>query len=158
MKRRIAVLLLCTVLLCVFSGCSLGNSEYISVEPHKQQGSTADKTVLDVTNSTELYNAVIDLVESGAQKGILSVPSFGGGSLHFFVEQAIKQAKQEDPLCAYAVESITYEIGTRAGEEAVALCDGGGECGARLRFASDCRQWCAAGGYEQAAKDLVRVV
>ena len=121
MKRRIAVLLLCAVLLCVFSGCSLGNSEYISVEPHKQQGSTADKTVLDVTNSTELYNAVIDLVESGAQKGILSVPSFGGGSLHFFVEQAIKQAKQEDPLCAYAVESITYEIGTRAGEEAVAL-------------------------------------
>ena len=121
MKRNVAVLLLCAVLICVFSGCSLGNSEYISVEPHKQQGSATDRTVLVVTNSTELYNAIIDLVESGAQTGVLSVPSFGGGSLHFFVDQAIKQAKQEDPLCAYAVESITYEIGTRGGEEAVAL-------------------------------------
>ena len=121
LKRKIALGLLCAVLLLAFSGCSLGNSEYISVEPHEQHGNTTDKTVLNVTNSTELYNAIIDLVSSGSQKGILSVPSFGGGSLHFFVEQAINQARQEDPLCAYAVDSITYEIGTRGGEEAVAL-------------------------------------
>lgn len=122
MKRNIAVLLLLGMLATMLLGCDFGMSgDYVSVEPYKEQNESVEKDVVHVRNSSQMYNAIVDLVESGAQSGIFSVASFTSGSLHFYLDQAIQQAMENNPMCAYAVEKINYEIGTRSGGEAVAL-------------------------------------
>lgn len=122
MKRNIAVVILLGMILTAFSGCSLGwEGEYISIEPYEDQNDSVEMNVVEVSNTAQMYAALVHLVESGAQSGVLTVADYGGGSLHFYLDQAISQAKAENPLCAYAVDEITYEIGTRGGVEAVAL-------------------------------------
>ena len=122
MRRKILYFAALTALICALCGCEfVFNNEHISVEPHIQSHTVTEMDMIEISNSTQLYNAVIDLVESGAQQGIISVDSFSSGSLRFYIDQAIQRAQKSNAMCAYAVESITYEIGTRTGKTAVAF-------------------------------------
>ena len=121
MKKNIVLLVLLAMLLPVMTACKgFTDGEFLSVETYVDHGPDVEVSVVEVRNAVQMCNAVINLVESGAQSGILSVSSFVGGSVHFYMDQAIRQAMETNPMCAYAVETITYEIGTRAGKEAVA--------------------------------------
>ena len=131
MKRYIAFAVLLAVLCPLLCACSFWEGEYVSVEPYQQQNSGNVKKTIEVANYQQMRDAVVDLVESGAESGILHAPSFSSGSVHFYMDSAIRYATESTPMGAYAVEAIDYEIGTRSGIEAIAL---------RIRYRRDLSQ------------------
>lgn len=121
MKRYVAFAAVLTVLVCIFCGCGFWDGEYVSVEPYQQQNSGSQKKTITVANYQQMREAVVDLIDSGAESGILYIPNFSRGSVRFYMETAIRYATETTPIGAYAVENISYEIGTRSGKEAIAL-------------------------------------
>lgn len=122
MKRNIALIALLGLILCLFSGCGFWmDGEYVSVEPYEQDSDASSKEIISVSTYSQMRSAVEELVESGAESGILSVKDFKSPSVHFYVDTAIRYVTDNNPMAAYAVDSITYEIGTNAGAEAIAL-------------------------------------
>ena len=122
MKRYIAITALLGILVCLFSGCGFWmDGERISVEPYQQSGDVATKEVTAVTNYMQLRNAVVEFVEKGAERGVISAADFIIPSVHFYVDMAIRYVKNTHPVGAYALKDVTYEIGTNAGETAIAL-------------------------------------
>lgn len=122
MKRYFALAVLISALLFLLGGCGFWmDGEYVYVEPYEQLGSSGSKEVISVTTYMQLRNALTELVEQGAEGGVLSVENFNGASVHFYVDTAIRYVMTNTPMGAYAVEDITYEIGTNAGKAAIAL-------------------------------------
>ena len=122
MKRYIALTALLGMLLCAFSGCGFWmDGERIYLEPQHQEEGGGDKGVVPVNSFVQMQNALLALVEEGANGAVFSVADFYGGSVHFYMDNAIRFVMDSTPMGAYAVEDITYEIGTNAGEAAIAL-------------------------------------
>ena len=122
MKRIVVALLLLLILCMALSGCDFWmDGQYVSVEPYSEQNFRPEKDMIEVSSSAQLRQAVVDLVESGARSGIISVASFNDATVHFYMEGAIRNVTQNNPIGAYAVDSITYEIGVYSGVDAVAL-------------------------------------
>lgn len=122
MKRYIAAVLLMTVLMCLLSGCKFWmDGEYFFEEPYDPEDSGTVKNAIVVSSYTQMRNAMVNLVETGAVSGIFDVSNFNGGSVRFFLDASIRYVKSSNPMGAYAVDSITYEMGTSTGEQAIAL-------------------------------------
>ena len=122
MKRNIAFALLFAVLINLLSGCGFWmEGEYTFEEPYDPNHSGAVKNSIAVSSYTQMRNALVNLVETGADNGIFDVSNFNGGSVRFFLDASIRYVKNSNPMGAYAVEDITYEIGTNTGSQAIAL-------------------------------------
>lgn len=110
------------ILLCVLcSGCDAWMSgEYLSVTPHEAQTADYADRVIEVTSYTQLRNAVENIVRTGSDNGIISISAFNKGTIHFYVDTAISNVIENTAFGSYAVEKITYEIGTNRGVSVVA--------------------------------------
>ncbi len=111
------------VLLCIFlGGCAFWmDGEHLSVTPHQEQIPQAGDEVIEVSSNAEMQKALESLVEAGADRGILTASAFSGGTLHYYADAAITSVLQKNPVAAYAVKKITYEIGTNRGEPVIAF-------------------------------------
>ena len=120
MKRSVFVAVI--ALLCALcSGCDAWTGgEYLSVTPHEAQAVDYADRVIEVTSYTQLRNAVENLVRTGADNGIISISAFNKGTIHFYVDTAISNVIENTAFGSYAVEEITYEIGTNRGISVVA--------------------------------------
>lgn len=121
MKQFLAVLLV--VAFCFsLTGCGFWmDGDYVSVKPHMDQTILESEEVIAVSSYAQLRSALSELVDTGAQSGIISISSFNAGTVHFYVDTAIKHIMNDTPIGAYAVDDITYEIGTNRGASVVAL-------------------------------------
>ena len=120
MKLRVAVLSFVITLL--LTGCSWWlDGEYVSVKPHTDR--TQQQTVESITVSSylELRAAIEEMVENGVQSRILTVEEMERDSLDSYMETAARYVTQNNPVGAYAVMEITYEVGTSTGTTAVAV-------------------------------------
>ena len=120
MKR---IFLAVSLLLCMLlGGCAFWmDGEHLSVTPHREQILQAGDEVIEVFNNAEMRNALEKLIESGADRGILTASSFSSGTLHYYADAAISSIMENNPVAAYAVNKITYEIGTNRGEPVIAF-------------------------------------
>ena len=120
--KRLACIVLLIIILCVLcGGCSAWTSgEYLSVTPRDARTETYENRVIEVTSYTQLRNALTSLVRNGAEDGIISISAFNKGTIHFYVDTAISNVIENTAYGAYAVEKITYEIGTNRGVSVVA--------------------------------------
>ena len=118
MKRFIAIILLVCLML---AGCDWVGAEYHSVTPHKIKDQPKNDTIPAAANYSELYDAIADIVERSAVNGKISVEAYGEKSLESGLQKAIDSIVNEHPIGAYAVESISYELGTSFGLAAVAI-------------------------------------
>lgn len=118
LKRIVALLLVCLLL----TGCgSWMDGAYSSVTPHKVREQAAEQTMPAVKNIAQIKAVLAAFVEDGADTGLFSVEEFPAVSLDRSMATAISYILQEHPIGAYAVESITYELGTTGGVNAVAV-------------------------------------
>lgn len=119
MKKLLALLLLTSVLLC---GCERWtDGSYNHVSPHPitdDQGGTANITV---SNYNELLSAMDDMVQSGMEHGIFSIAKYDPTRISAHMETAAQYTRETNPMGAYAVEDITWELGTSGGQNAVAV-------------------------------------
>lgn len=120
MKQRTAALIL--VLALALSGCTGWlDGSYMSVKPHLEQAGWQEQQIVSVSNYQQIRSALSEMVESGAESGILSVEEMDSAYVPSNMNQSIEYVMKNHPICAYAVKEITYELGTSGGVSAVAV-------------------------------------
>lgn len=119
MKRMIAALCVLPLLL---SGCSSWlDGSYHSVTPHTDSNNPIDTENLSASNYDSLQSILSRIIQSGIDSSTISVPQYDQESIARDMEKAIRYTLTFDPIAAYAAENITYELGTSAGQPAVAV-------------------------------------
>lgn len=119
MKRIIVgAIVLCLML----SGCSSWmDGHYASVKPHMEQKPQDDGEITAVSNSQEIREALTSMIESAVESRTLSVENMPSGALDNNIQRAIQYTLNNNPIAAYAVEGIDYEIGITGGVSAVVV-------------------------------------
>lgn len=119
MKRSFALILAICLLLC---GCSgLLDGSYLSTQPHKIQSSQTGEEIVSVSSYADLLQTLRDMVADGVESGIISVARYNQEKVGPDMQEAIRSIQTADPIGAYAVEEISYDLGTSAGQPAVSL-------------------------------------
>lgn len=110
------------ILCLLLTGCSSWmDGHYHSVTPHTSQNIRDEREITQVFNYSDICNTLEDMVHSAVESGTLSAQSYDYQRLTSHMESAIRHIKTTFPLGAYAVDDITYEVGTSRGMVAVAI-------------------------------------
>lgn len=118
MKRLAAI----TLALCLLlTGCSWMDGNYHSVTPHRQLSGSNDSQVEIVENYLQLRTALENMVSSGTESNVISVADFQQDQLRNNMDMAVRHIKTTFPIGAWAVEDITYDVGTIGEVSAVAV-------------------------------------
>lgn len=119
MKRIIPMVLLISLFL---SGCSGWlDSNYQNVTPHEEQSGYVDTENVSVKNYTQLCNTLRGMVENGTESAVIAVGQYDQTQVEDDMEKALAEVMTTDPIAAYAVEDIQFELGANAGQPAVAV-------------------------------------
>ena len=112
MKYRL--LALCMALAVLLTGCRFLPDSYVSVTPHADSfPQPTEEEALMVENYTELKNALLSLVEEGAEEAVLTTGAYSG-DIEQDYDIAVSYITGINPMGAYVVDSIDREI-VRAG-------------------------------------------
>ena len=109
-KRILALTLLCAFLL---SGCSMLERSYVASTPHVAfSDEDNDPSILRAETYQGLVGALLHLVGQGKETGVIRLYQFVSitGSAASDVDRACLEVTQEDPLGAYAVDYIKYDV------------------------------------------------
>jgi hypothetical protein len=109
-KRILAITLLCAFLL---SGCSMLERSYVASTPHVPfSDEDNDPSILRAETYQGLVSALLHLVGQGKETGVIRLYQFVSitGSAASDVDQACLEVTQEDPLGAWAVDYIKYDV------------------------------------------------
>jgi len=109
--NRILPLALAALLL---TGCSsMLERSYASAAPHVQFSDEAEnESILRAETYQGLVSALLYLVGQGAEAGVVRLYQYGSvtGTAASDVDRACLEVTQEDPLGAYAVDYIKYDV------------------------------------------------
>lgn len=112
MKRICLIAVLCLLL----TGCTgWMDYSYHSVTPHMDQGQQGQEGLIQVSTYSQLTAALEAIVEDGADSRLLDIGGYNKNTLESHLDSAVKSVMEQNPIAAYAVESITYELGTSGG-------------------------------------------
>lgn len=119
MRARILpfVLALCLLL----TGCSWLDGSYVSVTPHWEQRQNMKTGIISADNHQELMTALETLIAQGTESSTIYVAEYPSYAVESGMTAAIRHATDVYPLGAYAVEEISYELGSSGGQPAVAV-------------------------------------
>lgn len=121
MKRKIALLLL-ICLSFVLCGCDLWmDGAYYSVQPHQNVGGDELLESATATSYPELQKILVEMVEKGQQSTVIYMPGLQTAQLDSYMKRAISELKYKNPVAAYAMEDLTYDLGTNSGKPAIAV-------------------------------------
>ena len=119
MKRILAMCLAACLLL---AGCaSWMDGSYTSVTPHQQQSGQPQMGSLQAENYQQLRQALDDLTENGVQSSIIYVSGYDAQTVKMDMQNAARSVMEENPIAAYAVDKIDWELGTNGGKAAIAV-------------------------------------
>ncbi len=119
MKKIVALLLALSALL---GGCSYWmNGSYSSVKPHEGPFGQQDRPAINVSNYQELVSALVSLVETGAESGVLSLQYDTEEAAQTDMDKAIRDVWQDNPFAAYAVEKIEHTFGVSGVRNVVSI-------------------------------------
>ncbi len=119
MKRIFSI---CAVLLIFLTGCDFGaENERLYVEPYHGIQQKGKNEVVQVETYLQMREALLAEIESGANRLLVSVSSFQNASAAYYVETAVAYILENTPIGAYAVNDISYEIGTNQGTDVIAF-------------------------------------
>lgn len=121
MKRRLPlwILLLLPLLL---AGCAT-NTEYLSLTPHVEQytqptSPTEADPIPVVTNRPELRGAILSLIDTWQEQGIILIRDYDG-DVEQNLSEVMNYATREHPTGAYAVDYADAEIVEEDGQQMV---------------------------------------
>lgn len=117
MKQKLICLLLALCL--ALTGC--GRRKYVSVQPHREQRQNAQTEAAVAKNSLDLIHILEEMIRSGTDHGIIYIPEYPADQVERGMDVAVGYAMNTDPLGAYAVENIGYEVGTNGGLPAMSV-------------------------------------
>ena len=118
MKRIICLLLAACSLL---SGCSWSRSSYVLVTPHQEQRTNTQTAVISANSSLQLVDALKDMIAEGRESAAINVSEYPADMIEAGMDSAARNVMEYDPIGAYAVEDIQYELGTSGGQPALSV-------------------------------------
>ncbi len=122
MKTIWRMILLFLPLFVMLTGCSLWmDGDYVSVTPNHSYGDSHTEGVVFVSSYQQICVVLAEMVEDGMQEGVLHVSGMSDSQIDYYINASIDYVLRTNPIGAYAVNQITYDIGTSMGKPAVAL-------------------------------------
>lgn len=119
MKRIVPLILAAALLL---TGCSGWlDTSYHNMTPHEEETNLQEGEIVSVGNYRGLYDTLCGMVESGTESGIISVARYDQQLIEGDMAAAVEDVLATNAIAAYAVEGIRFELGTNAGQSAVAV-------------------------------------
>lgn len=118
MKRKLAMLLALCLLL---GGCSWRDGDYVSIKRHQTQLGGTQAGSLTASNYQQLRQVLTDLVEAGTENAVIHVPEYQQDLVEKGVETGVHYIRDLLPLGAYAVDDVSYELGTVGGQPAISV-------------------------------------
>ena len=119
---KLACILLCLCLCFGLCGCDMWmQGSYAQVSPHKMPDNSQNGERIEVSSYEALYEALCGIVRKGTTSATIYYPNENAQTLQNTMETAVNQVRTSDPMGSYAVERITYQVGTRGGVQAVAV-------------------------------------
>ncbi len=119
---KTATIFLCLCLCLALCGCDMWmQGSYAHVTPHKTPDSFDNGERIEASSYQTLYQALCAIVEKGATGATVYYPNENKVTVQDYMESAVRQVCTANPIGSYAVEKITYEVGTKGGVQAVAL-------------------------------------
>ncbi len=104
-------------LVLLLSGCgSLWDGEYHWKEEYQLPQSPESGQAVSASNRSQLEKALTDMVKAGKTNGTVSVADYPAAYLEADVSAVTAALLRDHPITAYAVDTITCEVGTSAGE------------------------------------------
>lgn len=119
MKHTIRILSF--VLIFLLTGCGWMNRSYVSVEPHREQRQSVQADAIMASNYLELLDALRDMIASGTEVAAIKVPEYPEDALSSAMERAVLHTRINNPIGAYAVTDIDYELGSSGGIPAISV-------------------------------------
>ena len=119
MKRTL--LPLCFALSLLLGGCGWLNGSFVSVTPHEAPRQVAHADTITAANYKDFLAALKQLVAAGTEVAAIHVEEYPEKALEVGVRRAVYNVMHNDPIGAYAVEDIRYEIGSSSGLPAVSI-------------------------------------
>lgn len=120
MKRLAAVLL---ALICLaLSGCgSWMDGHYVSETPHMERSDDDGQDLEWISNKEQLYDAICSMVNYGTSSDVFFMRDYTQKSVEDDMLRVVYQIMYTDPIGAYAVENIEYELGVNGGQSTLAV-------------------------------------
>lgn len=118
MKRFFLCMLAVSLLL---SGCGLMSSDYVYIAPHKEQYNTNQMEAVSAADYEQLRAAMEELVSAGTETGVIHVADYDQSLVKKNMALVVNYIRHVHPIGEYAVDRITYEIGTSSGKPAIAV-------------------------------------
>ena len=119
MKRTLLILAL--ILCLLLGGCGWLNGSYVSVTPHEVPRQVSHTDTITAANYKEFLSALKQLISAGTEVAAIHVDEYPEKALSLGVRRAVYNVLNNDPIGAYAVEDIQYEIGSSSGFPAVSI-------------------------------------
>ena len=119
MKRTLLPLFFALSLL--LGGCGWLNGSYISVTPHEAPKQVSHADSISAANYRDFLSALKQIVAAGTEVTAIHVENYPETALEDGVRRAVLNVTRNDPIGAYAVENIQYEIGSSSGLPAVSI-------------------------------------
>jgi hypothetical protein len=118
-KRCVAVLIGCSLAL---TGCTgLYNGSYSTVRPHVQTEIPVVKQSLSAENEQELLGILQELIEDGKSDAVIYVDGYNQQLLQGDMQRICDGIKRSDPVAAYALDGVTFELGKSDGRPVLSL-------------------------------------
>ena len=120
MRSILSVILLLAVLLSV-SGCSMFSETYVAQRPHQGNHHSIQSGQQMASSYPEIYTALAALVSHGETTGVIILSDLTEQVGRSYMQAAVKNVMGQDPIGAYAVDNIQFDMGTNAGRMAVGV-------------------------------------
>ena len=114
-------LIIVVALSLLLTGCGWLDGSYVSVTPHQEHSETNRNETVAVSSFEELVDVLSAFVYAGQEKGVINIADYDLELMKGHLFAAKRYIREEDPIGAYAVEEIRHELGTNAGQPALAI-------------------------------------
>lgn len=122
MRKKIRIPLLSVCLSMLLCGCSLWmDGQYHNVRPHREENVEVNIGTVEVRSYTDLRLKLEELVERGQQSGMIYLTGGSEQHLQMYMEMARTHILTNNAIGAYAVDEISYQVGTSGTRPAVAV-------------------------------------
>ena len=119
MKRRF--LCLCLAVSMILTGCSWFSGSYISIKPHHEQNPGTHSDSLSASDYSQLRGLLAELTEAGTENAVINISEYNQDELEEGMANAIRYITTILPIGAYAIDKVTYEIGSNSGQPAISV-------------------------------------
>lgn len=119
MRKRLVILAAAACLL--LSGCNWMDGSYLSITPHQGKNSGMQTRDREASNYLQLRSVIEEMINSGTENAVINVAAYRQDLVDDGISNAVLYAMERYPMGAYAVEDISYEIGTGGGQPAISV-------------------------------------